>query len=228
MNTHLRFICFRFNALTELGAFMRSAFSLCISVLSVALFFVLFFCFVFLCVCFFFTRRFVLSLALYFFFFFFFCIFFFFFFCIFFFCIFFFVFFFFFFVLVFSILLALRAWGRANLSAFCMFVRFVLVWFYLFPLPLRVCCGTPGLFSYLFFSTFQLPSSLNLPSLTSSDSILTYWPEKLEYVVHLCCMYSLELPRCGRGDHLWSLNFSLVTFILIDFCWTFWHLLSVL
>ena len=47
---------------------------------------------------------------------------------------------------------------RANLSAFCMFVRFVLVWICRFPLPLGVCEGLrfvivalPGLFSYLFF-----------------------------------------------------------------------------
>ena len=47
----------------------------------------------------------------------------------------------------------------ANLSAFRTFVRFALVWFCLFPLPLSVWKGLrfvilalPGLFSYLFFS----------------------------------------------------------------------------
>ena len=48
---------------------------------------------------------------------------------------------------------------RANLSAFRMFVQFVLVWFCLFPPPphgvwegLRfVIVALPGLFSYLFF-----------------------------------------------------------------------------
>ena len=46
---------------------------------------------------------------------------------------------------------------RANLSAFRTFVRFVLVWFRLFPLPPGVWDGlrfvivaVPGLFSYLF------------------------------------------------------------------------------
>ena len=46
---------------------------------------------------------------------------------------------------------------RANLSAFCTFVRFVLVWICWFPLPLGVWEGLrfvivalPGLFSYLF------------------------------------------------------------------------------
>ena len=45
---------------------------------------------------------------------------------------------------------------RANLNAFRTFVRFALVWFCLFPLPLRVWDGLrlmivalPGLFSYL-------------------------------------------------------------------------------
>ena len=47
---------------------------------------------------------------------------------------------------------------RANLSAFRTFVRFALVWFCLFPLPLGVWEGLrlvivafPRLFSYLFF-----------------------------------------------------------------------------
>ena len=46
---------------------------------------------------------------------------------------------------------------RANLSAFRTFIRFALVWFCLFPLPLGVWEGLrlvivalPGLFSYLF------------------------------------------------------------------------------
>ena len=46
---------------------------------------------------------------------------------------------------------------RANLGAFRTFVRFALVWFCLFPLPLRaweglrfVIVAHPGLFSYLF------------------------------------------------------------------------------
>ena len=49
---------------------------------------------------------------------------------------------------------------RANLSAFRTFVRFALVWFCLFPLPLGVWEGLrlvivalPGLFSYLFFTS---------------------------------------------------------------------------
>ena len=49
---------------------------------------------------------------------------------------------------------------RANLSAFCMFVWFALVWFCLFPLPLGVWerlrfVTLPGLFSYLFFFFFS-------------------------------------------------------------------------
>ena len=52
---------------------------------------------------------------------------------------------------------------RANLRAFHTFVRFVLVWFCRFPLPLGVWKGLrfvivalPGLFSYLFFLLFRL------------------------------------------------------------------------
>ena len=55
---------------------------------------------------------------------------------------------------------------RANLSAFHTFVRFVLLWFYRFPLPLGVWEGLrfvivalPGLFSY-FFCDCGIPFSL--------------------------------------------------------------------
>ena len=58
----------------------------------------------------------------------------------------------------FSIAITSLGEERANLSAFRTFVRFALVWFCLFPLPLGVWEGLrfvivafPGLFSYLFF-----------------------------------------------------------------------------
>ena len=58
----------------------------------------------------------------------------------------------------FSIAITSLGEERANLSAFRAFVRSVLVWFCLFPLPLGVWEGLrfvivslPGLFSYLFF-----------------------------------------------------------------------------
>ena len=51
---------------------------------------------------------------------------------------------------------------RANLSAFCKFVRFVLVWICRFPLPLGawewlrfVIVALPGLFFYLFFCWWE-------------------------------------------------------------------------
>ena len=57
----------------------------------------------------------------------------------------------------FSIAISSLREERANLSAFRTFVRFVLVWFYRFPLHLGVWKGLrfvtvalPGLFSYLF------------------------------------------------------------------------------
>ena len=84
------------------------------------------------------------------------------------FCCFFFFFFFFFFLLLlffwgffyspFSIAITSLGEEGANLSAFCMFVRFSLVWFCLFYLPLGVWEGLrfvivalPGLFSYSFY-----------------------------------------------------------------------------
>ena len=58
----------------------------------------------------------------------------------------------------FSIAITSLGEERANLSAFRMFVRYALVWFCLFPLPLRVWNGLwivivalPGLFSYSFY-----------------------------------------------------------------------------
>ena len=60
--------------------------------------------------------------------------------------------------LCFSVLLALLGKERANLCPFHSFVRFAIVCFCLFPLPLGVweelwfvIVAVPGLFSYLFF-----------------------------------------------------------------------------
>ena len=59
----------------------------------------------------------------------------------------------------FSIAITSLGEERASLGAFRTFVRFALVWFCLFPLPLGVWEGLwfvivalPGLFSYLLFS----------------------------------------------------------------------------
>ena len=67
----------------------------------------------------------------------------------------------------FSIAITSLGEGRANLSAFHTFVRFVL-WICLFPLPLRVWEGLrfvivalPGLFSYLFLRSCK--AGLNSP-----------------------------------------------------------------
>ena len=67
----------------------------------------------------------------------------------------------------FSIGITLLGEERANLSAFRMFVRFVLVWICRFPLPLGVWEGLrfvivalPRLFSYLFFLLMILGMSV--------------------------------------------------------------------
>ena len=61
----------------------------------------------------------------------------------------------------FSIAITSLGEDRANLSSFRTCVRFVLIWFCLFPLPLGaweglrfVIVALPGLFSYLFFFFF--------------------------------------------------------------------------
>ena len=63
----------------------------------------------------------------------------------------------------FSIVITSLGEERANLSAFRMFVPFMLVWICWFPLPLGVWEGLrfvivalPGLFSYLFLPTIFL------------------------------------------------------------------------
>ena len=65
----------------------------------------------------------------------------------------------------FSIAITSLGEERAN-SAFSTFVRFVLVWFCLFPLPLGVWEGLrlviealPGLFSYIFFAQISCRAS---------------------------------------------------------------------
>ena len=64
----------------------------------------------------------------------------------------------------FSIAITLLGEERANLGAFCTFVRFGLVWICLFPLPLGVWEGLqfvilalPGLFSHPFFELLLYP-----------------------------------------------------------------------
>ena len=84
--------------------------------------------------------------------------------------------------LCFSVLLALRLprlGKRANLSAFCTFVRFVLVWICRVPLPLVVWEGLrfvimalSGLFSYLFI--FDCIYIITLP-VTPSKQKKTFW-----------------------------------------------------
>ena len=61
----------------------------------------------------------------------------------------------------FSIAITSLGEERANLSAFRTFVRFALVWFCLYPLPLGVWVGLrfvivalPGLFSYFFIAYY--------------------------------------------------------------------------
>ena len=71
----------------------------------------------------------------------------------------------------FSIAITSLGEERANLSAFRTFVRFVIVWFYRFPLPLGVWKGLrfvivalPGHFSYLFLISI-IPRDAFIPAL---------------------------------------------------------------
>ena len=74
----------------------------------------------------------------------------------------------------FSITITSLGEERANLSAFRTFVRFVLIWFCLFPLPLGVWEGLrfvivalPGLFSYLFWYDNRCDYPISLDGTTT-------------------------------------------------------------
>ena len=77
----------------------------------------------------------------------------------------------------FSIAITSLGEERANLSAFRTFVRFVLVWICLFPLPLGVWEGLrfvtvalPGLFSYLFLQEEDKPLDVKVYIINTDTS----------------------------------------------------------
>ena len=71
---------------------------------------------------------------------------------------------------------------RANLSAFRTFVRFALVWFYLFPLPLGVWEG-------LWFGIVALPGLFSYPFLLLGFPLLQHFSYFLLSSPHRCFIY---------------------------------------
>ena len=119
----------------------------------------------------------------------------------------------------FSIAITSLGEERANLSDFHMFVRFVLFWFCLFPLPLGfwegllfVIVALPGLFSYLFLHVcpgkiFILESCL--ASFFERNSPFSFllvvfwlWCCCFKYVLSLWCLWRKVVGNC---IHSWSL-----------------------
>ena len=97
---------------------------------------------------------------------------------------------------MFSVLLALRlsrlGEERASLGAFCPFVRFALVWFCLFPLPLGVREGLrfvivalPGLFFYLFFATERSQKGFCCSSSLFVRRLSLAWPFVVQLLVFI-------------------------------------------
>ena len=129
----------------------------------------------------------------------------------------------------FSIAITSLGEERANLSAFRMYVWFVLVWFYLFPLPLRVWDGLrlvivalSGLFSLLFsWYTYSKTNQRknSKPSIDTSTQlscwkwICQYFLENIEYmsVMFLLFIYIWHYPL-GRAKVIW-IEFSMVSHI---------------
>ena len=100
----------------------------------------------------------------------------------------------------FSIAITSLGEERANLSAFCTFVRFVLVWICRFPLPLGVWEGLrfvivalPGLFSLTFFLTIiRAENVFNLKSFERSIVL-----SSTQCYIHICLVSTpcLEQPH---------------------------------
>ena len=95
---------------------------------------------------------------------------------------------------------------RANLRSFLTFVRFVLVWFYRFSLPLGVwkelrfvIVALPGLFSYLFFIL--------------RGDLFYVLPCVILFLCFFSVLLALRLPRLGKRELI------LVLFVrLFDLC----------
>ena len=125
---------------------------------------------------------------------------------------------------------------RANLSAFRMFVRFVLVWFYRFPLPLCVWKGLrfvivalSGLFSSLFFySLFHISPSLGIlgklwfvimPCVCSLIVWIQFsWCIKFAFSAVSIQLGITENLEHGALQHLWisSWTFIRITTCIVD------------
>ena len=87
---------------------------------------------------------------------------------------------------------------RANLSAFCTFVRFVLVWFCLFPLPLDVWEGLrfvmwPSLDFSLNFLRVYVQNLKNV--IIASEWPLTKKPYPVSVFVHFIQFFGYHKPR---------------------------------
>ena len=115
----------------------------------------------------------------------------------------------------FSIAITSLAEERANLSAFRTFVRFALVWFCLFPLPLGSAfdCDTSRAFSYLCFTyvTFVLSFSVPITKTCLFKDAENFTTKKWKFSVknsdifhisaqHIDRGYSLEPPRRGVSN----------------------------
>ena len=116
----------------------------------------------------------------------------------------------------FSIAITSLGEERANLSAFRTFVRFVLVWICLFPLPLAVWEGLrfvivalPGLLSYLFFSFFFF---------------FFYSTDRCKVVVPVLVLLFVALWFILRGDLFYVLP-CVILFLcfFVFFFQSFWH-----
>ena len=107
----------------------------------------------------------------------------------------------------FSIAITSLGEERANLSAFHTFVRFALVWFCLFPLPLGVSeelrfviVALPGLLSYLFYSTDR--SKAVVPVLVLLFVALCFFfYDAICFKFCLVLFCSCVFQSCEHGDY---------------------------
>ena len=107
----------------------------------------------------------------------------------------------------FSIAITSLGEERANLCAFRTFVRFALLWFFLFPLPLGVWEGLrfvivalPGIFSYLFFFYLVLfflvlfsPFSIAITSFGEERANLSAFRTFVRFALVWFCLFPLPI-----------------------------------
>ena len=120
------------------------------------------------------------------------------------------------FSVLFSIAITSLGEERASFCAFRTFVRFALVWFYLFPLP-------HGVWEGLRFVIVKLPGLFSYPFFLFCEAVCF-----VPYLVLFCSpvLLALRLPRLGKRELILVLFVRLFDLRLFGFVCFLFHLVS--